>query len=107
MAKHKSESHEETGGHGDKPWVFFMIDAFMLIVSFLVMNFKFKVDDVILPHKLPPGGTVSSKQVALDKKEMLPIHVIHNGDSAQYEIFTQQCNIQELEGRMTSTVSSG
>lgn len=104
-----AEDHESEGGHGDRPWVYFMIDAFMLIVVFLVLDFKFKVGDIILPHKLPPGGTIASKAVVLDKIELLPIHVKRNssGTGAEYEIFTQACNLQELAGRMASTVSSG
>lgn len=46
--------HDDAGSHGDRPWVYFMIDSFFLVTQFFVLTFQMKsADDLILPHKLP------------------------------------------------------
>lgn len=102
-------AHEEDESmHGDRPWVYFMIDAFMLITEFFMLTFKIKVDEVILPQKLPPGGTVQGKPNLAEKKEMLSIHVKHAaGGTAGYEFMTRECTLQELTATMASAVGAG
>ena len=53
-----SELDDHGGGmHGDRPWVYFMVDSFFLVTQFFVLTFKLKIaDDYVLPHRLPPGG---------------------------------------------------
>ena len=96
------------GGHDDRPWVLFMIDCFMLIVQFFVLNFKFKVDDAILPQKLPPGGTVPAKAMLTSTKEMMPVHVSREGGTPTYLVQnSRKCSLHELTSTMASVVSSG
>jgi biopolymer transport protein ExbD len=61
MARRKmgSGAAEEGGGvHGsDRPWVYFMIDCFFLVTQFFVISFKVRSEEVVLPQKLPPGGS--------------------------------------------------
>src|ERR1700712_5630187 len=66
---------DEGGGHGDRPWVYFMIDSFFLVTQFFVLTFKVRTgEDLILPHKLPPGG--AGKPVPdLIPKEMTPVAI--------------------------------
>ncbi|MBI3830863.1 MAG: biopolymer transporter ExbD [Planctomycetes bacterium] len=98
----------DDGGHGDRPWVYFMVDCFMLITEFFVLSFKFKTEEVILPHKLPPGGTVPSKsQAILEKGETLSVYVTRSGGQAMYEINKQQYSLAQLSGTMASVVSNG
>ncbi len=48
---------DETGGHAERPWVYFMIDSFFLVTQFFVLTFQMKTpNDLILPNKLPPGA---------------------------------------------------
>src|SRR5476649_846043 len=71
-------------GHGgDRPWVYFMIDSFFLVTQFFVLTFKVRTgEDLILPHKLPPGG--AGKPVPdLIPKEMTPVAITVNRDSAE------------------------
>jgi len=111
MARRKiggGDGGHDDSGHGDRPWVYFMVDCFMLITEFFVLSFKFKTEEVILPHKLPPGGTVPSRtQAMLDKSETLSIHVLRSGDTPMYDIMKQQVTLQQLSSTMASTVSSG
>ena len=92
--------------HDSRPWVFFMIDCFMLIVAFLILNFKFKVDDAILPQRLPPGAYPPGHLID-PKANLLPIHVRRNGNSPAYEIYTRECSLNEMNETMASMVSSG
>jgi biopolymer transport protein ExbD len=104
------KKHEEEGGAhgGDRPWVYCMIDAFFLITQFFVLTFKVKADEVVLPQRLPPGGTVPSKSNALDNKKKLSIHVSHPaGGAAQYEFMTKQVNLQGLNDMLAGSVGGG
>jgi len=106
---HKSKSHEEHDdtGHGDRPWVFFMIDAFFLVTQFFVITFKVKSDEVVLPQRLPPGGTVPSRSTAIDNKKKLSIHVSSAGGAGTYEFMTKQVNLQGLNDMLASSVAGG
>ena len=69
--------HDEGGGgHGDRPWVYFMIDSFFLVTQFFVLTFHVRSDEVILPQKLPPGGGGRpTKDVVAEQKEQINVHV--------------------------------
>lgn len=106
----KQKHHDDGGGGhgGDRPWVYVMIDAFFLITQFFVLTFKVKVDEVVLPQRLPPGGTVPAKSTnALDNKKKLSIHVSRSGDAAQYEFMTKQVNLQGLNDMLAGSVGGG
>ena len=108
MSHKKRGGHDEGGGHGgDRPWVYVMIDAFFLITQFFVLTFKVKSDEVVLPQRLPPGGTVPSKSTALDTKKKLSIHVSNTGGLAQYEFLQKSVNLQGLNDMLASSVGGG
>ena len=92
--------------HDSRPWVFFMIDCFMLIVTFLVLDFKFKVEDAILPQRLPPGVIPPNPYIDC-KEKVLPIHVRRNGNTPEYEIYTRACSLPEMNETMAAMVSCG
>ena len=102
--------HDHGGGsHGDRPWVFFMIDCFMLILQFFVMTFKVKSEETILPQKMPPGGTVAAKTAVPEQKQVLYVSVDRpNGATAPvYEYMTKQVSLEGLAGTLAANVSSG
>ena len=70
--------HDEGGGgHGDRPWVYFMIDSFFLVTQFFVLTFHVRSDEVILPQKLPPGGGGRPTTATLtEPKEQINVHVM-------------------------------
>jgi biopolymer transport protein ExbD len=103
--------HGEEGGHGgDKPWVFFMVDAFFLITEFYILTFKFKAEESVLPQKLPPGG--SAGQAAVDpadrtKKQQLRVHVSGTGDNATYDFQGISTKADGLISKLTELSSGG
>src|SRR5512140_2439497 len=99
----KGGDHEEGSGtgHGDRPWVFFMVDCFFLITEFFVLTFKFKMEESVLPQKLPPGGTAAPmKTIARDAKEPLRVHVSANG--AGYDVMNTKVSLQDLSSRLAA-----
>ncbi|MEI6235833.1 MAG: biopolymer transporter ExbD [Planctomycetota bacterium] len=79
-----SADHGDDSGHGgDRPWVYFMIDSFFLVTQFFVLTFKVRTgEDLILPHKLPPGGAGKPTPDVL-VKETLPVAITVNRDTAE------------------------
>ncbi|MFH0938069.1 MAG: biopolymer transporter ExbD [Planctomycetota bacterium] len=112
MAKKMGSSahHEEGSGTStdDRPWVFFMVDCFFLITEFFILTFKFKIEESVLPQKLPPGGTVKP-QVTQEAKESLRVHVTigAGGSAATYDIMNNKVSLQELSNRLATLASSG
>ena len=99
-----AQGHEEVGSHGGKPWVYFMVDLFMLIVQFLIISFKFKAEEVVLPQTMPPGGTRPPQSIA---PETLSVYVTREHSVPMYEILHQRCTFPEFSSRLASTASSG
>jgi biopolymer transport protein ExbD len=106
----KKQHHEEEGGHGgDRPWVYFMVDAFFLIVNFYIVTFKVKAEEQVLPQKLPPGGTaaVPMQTNERDHKETLRVHVTGSGESANYEFQGTSSKVDGLITTLSSLAQAG
>lgn len=104
----KKHHHEEEGGHGgDRPWVYFMVDAFFLITQFFVLTFKVKSDEVVLPQKLPPGGAMPSTKTAVDTTRKLSVHVSNNAGRGQYEFMTRSVDINGLQDMLAGAAGGG
>jgi len=98
---------DDAGGHGDRPWVYFMVDCFMLITEFFVLSFKFKTEEVILPHKLPPGGTVPSTKM-MDKTQTLSVHVMRDGNTPMYKLGpSQPVSLGQFSSTLAGMVTGG
>ena len=103
-----SDDHGEGGGHGDRPWVFFMVDCFFLITEFFILTFKFKVEDFILPGKMPPGSISPSKSPLVDtKKEVINISTSREGTAPVYEVMKKKYSFSELSAVLSSAAQSG
>lgn len=101
---HGDEGH----GHGDRPWVYFMVDCFFLITEFFILTFKFKVEDYILPGKMPPGSISPSKSPLVDtKKQIINISVSREGANPVYEVMKKRYSFSELSGVLSSSAGSG
>ena len=91
--------------HGDRPWVFFMVDCFFLITEFFVLTFKFKADEAVLPQKLPPGwpnrGTIVDPPP--DQRD-LTVSVDAVGGVAQYEVYGRKYSLGEFTNRLAAVV---
>jgi biopolymer transport protein ExbD len=61
--------------HGGRPWVFFMIDCFMLILQFFILTFHFKTAEPVLPARLPEGGGSPKPEVPLPEQRPVAVHV--------------------------------
>jgi biopolymer transport protein ExbD len=91
------KSHEnESLGHGDRPWVYFMIDCFFLVTQFFVLTFHVKGDDVVLPQKLPPGGSHPTKENLPPAQQTLTVHVSNTAGTVSYEFMHEKFSLQEL-----------
>jgi biopolymer transport protein ExbD len=106
------DHEEEGGGHGDRPWVYFMIDSFFLVTQFFVLTFHVRSDEVILPQKLPPGGGGRPKDdVAVEAKEQINVHVARDNPNSppSYLIKTggqgQQNTLEQFKEMLRSTAS--
>ena len=100
---HKHESHEDAGHGGDRPWVYFMIDCFFLVTQFFVITFHVRSEEVLLPQKLPPGGTrISIPPVAPEDKLQMSVHVTHRNNQPLYECKQLQVNISQLTEKLRS-----
>ena len=98
------QGHAEAGGHGDRPWVFFMVDAFMLITEFFVLSFKFKAEEVILPQTMPAGGIITHPIIGC---ETLSVYVTRENSVPMYEILHQRCTFPEFSERLAGAASTG
>ncbi|HEY3322632.1 MAG TPA: biopolymer transporter ExbD [Planctomycetota bacterium] len=98
---------EPGGGHGDRPWVYFMIDSFFLVTQFFVLTFKVKVDEVVLPQRLPPGGTSPGRATSAIDKKKLNIYVTRSGGAASYEFMQRSVNLQGLNDMLAQSVGGG
>ncbi len=74
---------DDMGHGGDRPWVYFMIDSFFLVTQFFVLTFKVRTgEDLILPHKLPPGGAGKATADPI-QKETTAVSILVSRDSAE------------------------
>jgi len=110
--------HEEGGAHGDRPWVYFMIDSFFLVTQFFVITFRVRTgDDLILPHRLPPGSggkpvptitdvpkTAVAITVNRDNAQTAPWYKINGGELLDTDGITTKLS-QLAEGRNPDTFS--
>ena len=110
MSKKKmggGDGHDEGHGH-DRPWVYFMVDCFFLITEFFILTFKFKVEDYILPGKMPPGSVSPSKNPMVDThKQIINIAVSREGNTPVYEVMKKRYTFSELSGVLGSSAASG
>ena len=107
---HKAHKDEGGGGHysDDRPWVYFMIDSFFLCTQFFVVTFKIKSDEIVLPQKLPPGGTSMARNVAVDAKKKLSVHVAQGaGGEASYQFMTRDVNLAGFVDMLASSTGGG
>jgi len=86
--------HDEAGHGGDRPWVYFMIDCFFLVTQFFVLTFHVRSDEMLLPQKLPPGGTHPGPPLA-DTKRKITVHVNHSM-TASYDCMQKAVDITGL-----------
>ena len=61
--------------HGDKPWVYFMVDCFFLITQFFLIAFHAKTEQFSLPRTNPPGNYPPTLHPLPTTDEILPVHV--------------------------------
>jgi biopolymer transport protein ExbD len=81
--------------HGDRPWVFFMVDCFFLITEFFVLTFKFKAEEFLLPQQLPPGGGPGRPPVTATHS--IGVHVASGQNGGGYLVMGEPATAAKLE----------
>ena len=99
------DDQEAESAHGQRPWVWFMVDCFMLITSFFLLQFKFKVDEVILPQRLPPSGGYHTGPVATDL-EWLTVHCTRTSGAPAYQVLSRTCSASDLTETLAALASN-
>lgn len=80
--------------HSDRPWVYFMIDCFLLITNFFIVTFRFKAEEPILPNRMPPCGIPPCRPVV--PPDTLAVHVSRSGEAPVYEFMARQVTMPQL-----------
>ncbi len=100
-----SSHKDEEGLHGNRPWVFCMIDAFFLITMFFVMTFHVKNDEKVLQQALSTHrGCGGGHGVDL---RTLPVHVMRNGAATVYRMNATEVNLDQMETSLRNSTSGG
>jgi len=101
----KHHTEEENNPHGDRPWVYFMIDAFFLCTQFFVITFHVKTDEVVLPQKLPPG--TRGPGPLGPRVERVYVHVSRENGAPVYRYMSQAGSLRDLEVALTRVATAG
>jgi len=108
--------HGDSGVHGNRPWVYFMIDSFFLVTQFFVLTFKMRTgEDLVLPNKFPPGTicphvvhdpselkTMVAITINRDTPQSPPGYKINNGELLDQRGIDQKLN-ELAEGKRANT----
>jgi biopolymer transport protein ExbD len=101
MARIAMDKDEGSGvfGHGTRPWVYFMVDAFFLVTEFFVITFRVKNQDWVLPHKLPPGNSrgVKDYPILVIKENNLAVHARYEKGVAIYSCMQRDVTLDQLD----------
>jgi len=93
--------------HGERPWVYFMIDCFFLVTQFFVITFHVKMDEGVLPQVLPPGPDKTDGSVRIwDSSNCARVRVTGVGNAPVYECMQQPYSLAELEAALSRAKSS-
>lgn len=98
---HTAQS-QDSGGHAQRPWVYFMIDCFFLVTQFFVITFHIKVDDAVLPQKMPPGGETKDPR-PLPSVESLHVHVAQVDGVPIYQYLREAGSLADFEAVLRRT----
>src|ERR1700759_4401499 len=94
MKKNRGIAVHEESDHGHaRPWVWVMIDAFLLVTSFFVCTFHVKSDEPVLPQHLSNGGPGPGPAIS---SNILRVHVSRENGAAVYEYHSVRGSLAEL-----------
>jgi biopolymer transport protein ExbD len=83
--------------HGDKPWVYFMIDCFFLLTAFTVLSFNSKVEERVLLNKLPPAGGPGPIPFQIRTTEPLNVQVAAGSNEQRYLVQGNEITQPQLQ----------
>jgi biopolymer transport protein ExbD len=100
----RSLSSHDQDTHGDKPWVYFMIDCFFLITAFTIMSFQLRTEEEVLENKLPPVGRGPGVSSPL---QPIHIHVKASNAEPRYRVEGSECSEAEMRTSLQSLAQLG
>ena len=99
----RTSQHDSDDAHGSRPWVFFMIDCFFLITQFFILTFHVRVEELVLPQKLPYGCT--GRQMT--RAEPVRVHVVRSNGKAEYKFLSTANSLEQFEASLRRVKDAG
>ena len=107
MARSRGFASSHDDSHGNRPWVYCMIDAFFLITMFFVMTFHVKNEEKVLPQEMAQGPHPPVVHPDPLNLHTLPVHVLRNGAATFYVVNSQQLSEAQLDSAFANLTNSG
>ncbi len=99
---------EHTGADHARPWVWFMIDSFLLVTQFFVITFHVRNNDPVIPLDLakcgPDGIRVPPRPTTA---QIMRVHVRRDGTNLVYQYNAQPNTLAALETSLATLRQAG
>jgi biopolymer transport protein ExbD len=92
----KDGADEAHRSHDSRPWVFFMIDCFLLLTQFFILTFNFKTDEPVLPRRMPGGIPNTGPCRPPPPNLLIDVHVLRNQGVIEYLVLKQRTDFSGL-----------
>jgi biopolymer transport protein ExbD len=101
-----TSQHDSDDAHGNRPWVFFMIDCFFLVTQFFVITFQVRIEESVLPQQLPPGK-VGTPNHTLATAEPVRVHIVRSNGKVAYNFLSMSVSLEQFEASLRRVKEAG
>ena len=86
---------DHSGAHGNRPWVYFMVDCFFLVTQFFLITFHVRSDETLLVMKQNVGR--SREPGPVDATRTITVYAGRSADGSDtYDCMQRRVTITEL-----------